>query len=429
MFNYVRSFVIHSFKNPLILGSFLMLLGTTIGNFFQFLFNLFMSRNLSVVDYGILASLMSFIMLPSLFSSAIFPTVVSFAATYFANNQISHVKHLFVKIAKVSYAVGLIVFFVILLFASQIGEFFKISNSMLIILAGLNVFMGFTMIINYALLQAKLEFRYMSFLNFFSSLLKLIFGAGLVVFGYSVAGAMVGMFMAACVTYFLSFIPLRHIFRSVHTKDAVGYRQLLSFGGPAALIFFSLTSFVALDIILVKHFLSPFEAGLYAGLSLIGRVIFFLTAPINSVILPLVTQQYVKKQTYQKTVFLAVSMVSGVSLFLLMFYSIWPEFVVTFFLKNADYLLVVPYLFVFSLFITMYSIVFLLCNIFLAIKKTEIYLPMTAGAVSQIILIWFFHNSFMQIIMISLSIMAILLVLLLVYYWHISHENGKKKKK
>ena len=51
-------------KHPLVYGSSIVVIGGLVANFFHFLFNLFMSRNLSVADYGTLASIVSLIGFP-----------------------------------------------------------------------------------------------------------------------------------------------------------------------------------------------------------------------------------------------------------------------------------------------------------------------------------------------------------------------------
>lgn len=415
-------------KNPLLYGSALVFLGTMSGNLFQFLFTLFMSRNLSVVDYGILASLISLIMLPSLFSNAIFPTVVSFAATYYASNKISMVKKLFVTLSKFSFIVGSVVFLGFFAFSGQISSFFQVTQSTLITLAGINVFLGFMTIVTTALIQAKLDFAFVSFVSFFSSLLKFAFGALFVLMGFGVAGAMWGMIAASLGGYLVTFIPLRGVISHKSDSEKVNVLSLLSFGAPAALIFFSLTSFITIDIILVKHFFPPFEAGLYAGLSLLGRIIFFVSSPVSMVLLPLLTQESAKKKNISKDVLMSLALVFVPSVILAAIYTLFPDFIVTFFLKNDEYLAIAGYLALFALFTTCYSIVFVLSNIFLSLKKTVVYIPLSIAAFLQAILIWVFHSNFLEIIVINLSTVSILLVVLLLYYWTISKKKYEKKQ-
>lgn len=427
----VKSFstLLHQlFKNPLLYGSFLVFLGTMAGNLFQFLFNLFMTRNLSVVDYGILASLMSLVMLPALVSSAIFPTVVSFASTFYAKNQLPMVKKLFMTVSKLSFVLGIVTFMVFVLFSEEIGAFFQITETFYITLAGATVFLGFITIVNNALLQAKLDFSYVSFISFLSSLLKFVFGAFFVLIGMSVTGAMLGMILASIAGYLLTFIPLRKTLSQSSAEDGVKLLTLLRFGGPAALMFFSLTSFITIDIVLVKHFFTPEEAGLYAGLSLVGRVIFFVSAPISLVLLPVLTQEHTKKHKVTKDIIIAFFLVLVPSVVLTTIYTLFPQNVIAFFLKNKEYLLISDLLPLFAVYITCYSLVFLLANIFLSIKRTEVSAVLGIGALTQIILICLFHESFQQVIVINLGVVSILLFVLLVYYLAVKGSINKHEK-
>lgn len=416
------------YKNPLLYGSALVFMGTMAGNLFQFLFNLFMSRNLSIADYGILASLVSLITLPSLVSNAIFPTVVSFAATYYAANKIPMVKKLFVELSKFSFVAGLIIFLCFFIFSEQIGNFFQIDDSTLITLAGINVFLGFLMIVTSALLQAKLAFSYVSFINFFSSLLKFAAGALLVLMGMNVAGAMWGMIIASVGGYLTTFYPLRELFSHKISDEKINISALLNFAAPAALIFFSLTSFITVDIILVKHFFSPHEAGLYAGLSLVGRIIFFVSSPVSLVILPLLTQENAKNKNVSKEILLALALVAVPSTILTAIYFMYPDFIISFFLKNEEYTGMTNYLGLFALFITCYSLVFVLSNVFLSLKRTIIYIPLSIAAICQAVLIWFFHETFLQVIYINFITISILLLVLLLYYWSTQTKMYGEKK-
>ena len=42
------------------------------------------------------------------------------------------------------------------------------------------------------------------------------------------------------------------------------------------------------DVIVVKHFFSPTDAGLYSGVSTVARIIFYITGPVCIVLLPTV---------------------------------------------------------------------------------------------------------------------------------------------
>src|SRR4051812_3546058 len=102
-------------KHPLIYGSSIVFVGNLIANIFNLLFNIFMNKNLSVADYGTFLSVMSLIIFPGLVATAIVPIVVRFAGIYFAKNDYSRLRGLYIKIKKMLILIGIFFFFIFLL--------------------------------------------------------------------------------------------------------------------------------------------------------------------------------------------------------------------------------------------------------------------------------------------------------------------------
>lgn len=419
--NKVFSIIFH----PLIAGSTVLIVGGLFGNLFNFLFNLLMSRNLSVVEYGTLASLLSLIALTSMPAGSITQTLVRFAASYFSNNDIGSVKSIFIKINKLLFisAFSLLILFVA--FSSQIGTFFNIQDNVLIILAGINVFAGIITITNMSILQARLEFKFITFLTIVGSFLKLSIGTLFVFLGFSVGGVMNAYFISILIPYFCSFLPLQYLFDKHIKNMPIQLNNFATYGVPATITLFSLSSFITTDILLVKHFFPQNIAGLYAGLSLIGRVIFFVSAPIVTVMFPMIVQRHTRKEKVLNLFLFSLFMVSIPSFILTIIYYLFPDFVIKFFLKREEYLAISGFLGYFGLFITSYSLLALVTNFYLSIKKIGVCVPLAIGALLQIILIWFFHENFSQIITISFSICMLLFSGLFVYYF-VMYERKKK---
>lgn len=411
--NLIKNF----FGHELISGASLIFFGSLLISLLNFLFNLFMVRNLTVSDYGILISLISLMTLSTLPVSAVVPMVVNFAASYFAKSELDMVRGLFFKISKLTFLLGFAVFIIFIVFSQIIGQFFNIQNNTLIILVGLNVFLGFVVVLNIPLLQAKLSFTHITFTNLVSSLLKLTIGILVIFLGFAVGGILWAIFFSSLVQYIFNFFPLKFIFQKGISLPKISSSKLFSYGIPAALATFSLMSLTNTDIILVKHFFNPTDAGIYAGLSLVGKVIFFFSAPLGTVMFPLVTQKYTRQENYHHVFGLALSLVAVASIALTIFYFIFPEFTIIFFIKNEEYLAVVSLLGLFGIFITLYSLVSIFTYFYLSTKKTEIFIPLTIAAVTQAVLIWFYHQTFLQVIIISLFVTSLLLMSLLLYYW------------
>lgn len=413
---YMKKYISKIAKHPLISGSAVIVIGGFLANFFNFLFNLFMSRNLSIADYGTFASLVSIITLTFVVAGAGIPTVVNFAASYFATDDTERLKALYIICTEYYLFGGSILFFIFLFFPGQIGQFFNVHNNTLIILVGFTLFAIFVSMVNASFLQAKLSFMYISFMNLLGAAVKYFFGIMFIVLGLGIFGGLLAYLSAFIVGYILSFFPLLRILRHKMKTQQFSRKSLLLYGAPSAIAMFGLTSFVSADIILVKHFFSPGAAGLYAGLSLVGRVIFFLTAPVGSVMFSLISQKHAKMEKYHNEFLLSLAMVFIPSICITLFYFFFPDFTISFFIRKKEYLQMRNLLGLFALYITCYSLLTVFTNFYLSIKKTKIVFPIVVGLILQIILLWVFHKTFLEVIIISFSVVSILLVLFILYY-------------
>ncbi|GDX61817.1 capsular polysaccharide biosynthesis protein [Candidatus Levyibacteriota bacterium] len=402
--------------NPLISGSSVIFIGSILVNFFNFFYNLFMSRNLSIVDYGTLASLTSIVFLPGMIAGSFQPAVVNFAARYYAKKDYGKIRSLYIKIGSILFLLGLITFLLFIFFSQQISIFFKINDYSLIIISGLIIFIGYISSINNFLIQAKLDFSFSILIGISASLIKLILGIIFVFLGYSVYGAFGALLFSSVVGYLISFLPLGEVLSKKVLAISIETKKIIFYGLPASITLIGLTSFIMSDIIIVKHFMQPKEAGIYAGISLVSRVIFFLTAPIGTVMFPLIVQKLENKEDYNNILKLALILIIIPSILIIIFYKIFPEFSILFFLKKRDYLDAVSLLVPFAFFITTFSINSILINFFLSLKKTIIYIPVLFTAFLQIILISFFHNSLQEVVYSSMVASILLLFILIIFY-------------
>jgi O-antigen/teichoic acid export membrane protein len=410
-------------KHPLIAGSTVIFLGTLFGNVFNFLYTAYMLRFLPSGDKGVLFALISLITLPSLAAGAITPAIVSFAGSYFAKEENGRLHGLYSRIVKL-YLIGGILFFIIFLMCIPLfSEFFKISSYQLLLLANVIIFMGFFNVINMGFLQAKLAFSYISFLNILNPLIKLGIGVLLVVMGFAVGGAVLAIAISVLIPFLISFIPLKYIFNKKTEKEKGSIKELIIYALPSAAIVLGLTSFITSDILLVKHFFHPLQVDFYAGISVIGRVIFYFSAPIAVVMFPLIVQRNSKKESSGGIFLLSILLVLLPSIAITIIYFIIPDLIMSIFgIKNivgeSKILLGL-----FGIFISIYSLLSVLVNYYFSIKKTNIYIPILIAAFAQIVGIWFYHDNFLYVISISVITTLLLVISLLLYYPYATREK------
>lgn len=404
-------------QHPLISGSIILFLGTFLANFFNFVFSVVMGRMLTPADFGTLSSINAVITLPAILANAITPLVIILSGSYFAQKKYDFVRGLYIKLTKLFLIISALASITFFLFIPQINNFFNINNNFLLILTDIIIFLTIMSAINYSFIQAKLAFKFYVLLLCSITIIKLISGSILVFAGFKVVGGVMGILLGYLIPFFISFIPLKFVFNNQGlSAPKIDTKVFFTYGIPSTIASLGLSSFIINDLLLVKHYFSAETAGLYAGLSLLGRIIFFISSPISSVMFPLIVKQHSKNEKFTTTFLLALFLILLSSVALTAFYLIFPKFSISFILKKQEYFNIIPYLPLFSIYITIFSLVSIIGNFYLSIKKTQVMIPIIITALMQIILIILFHQTIWQIVIISLAVNSLLLLYFLIYY-------------
>ena len=419
------NFITRLVRHELITGSFYIFLGSLLSNILAFLFNLFLARNLSIIDYGIYASLISVITLVGIPAVSIITTIVRYATDYLSSNQNDKAAKLYKTTFGFTSVIAILLVLIFTVFSIPIKNFLHIDNTLLVVFSGLIVAVGYLSITNTAFLQGLLKFTFISITMVIGGMVKLFIGVLLIILGFKVFGGLFAIFAMYAVSFLLGFIPLKFIFKKVKTNGRIPIHEIISYAVPTSLTVLSLTSLTSIDVVLVKHFFNPSMAGVYAGMSLIGKVIFYFTGPITMVMFPLLVKRHSKGENFNNLFYLTIILVSLSSISISIFYFIFPAFVINLFLGGREYVGAISYLGLFGLFITLFSILNVLVSFFLSLKKTFISFFVVSAALLQIFLIFIIHDSIVHVISISIFVCSLLLIVLLLYY---AKEYGQIKK-
>lgn len=403
-------------KHELVTGSFFIFIGGTIGNFLAFILNLFFARNLSYADYGILAALLSLFNLATIPAQSISAIIVRFASQFLFGKEEEKASSLFKHLFSTFLVFGLIGITVIIFLSPFIGKFLKINESLLLIVLALSVALNYLLTINLAFLNSLLKFKFISLISLLGGVVKLALGIELVLLGFRVYGALGAIIGIICFQLIISFVPLKNLILKKTGQVKLPYREIVNYSIPASVAIFSLFSFISSDVILVKHFYSETLAGLYGGLSLVGRTIFYFTAPIPYVMFPLLVKRHSGGQSYKNLLYLALVLVSIPSVLITIFYFLFPELTINIFLAGREYLTVASYLGLFGIFLTIFNINNVLVSFYLSLKDLKVSIYIFLCAITQIILIYLFHQNFQIIIIDSIVSSSLLLGVLILYY-------------
>lgn len=275
-----------NYQDGLLRHSMLLLMATQIGNVCNFLFQMLMMRRLSAVEYGILASMLSLILITSTPLEALRTAVAHQTALLSRSGQADAIAHFLAHWARLLGGVAVVTVVAGIAVSVPVAHFFHLPSASPVILtvfivAG-SLFMPYFM----GGLQGMQAFVWMAAHGQVWGVVR-YFAALLLVYMIS-RTAMIGLSAHAVgvlASILFGMIAFRVVLRADKAASAIPFR-----GGHYFLMsLFVLTGFAILmnaDVALVKRFFSPEEAGVFAKAATISRSIVFLPVPIAAAMFP-----------------------------------------------------------------------------------------------------------------------------------------------
>lgn len=411
------------FKNlithPLFSGSAIMIFGSNGASALNYLYHLMMGRLLGPSFYGELASLISVIGLIGIIPNSISLVIIKEISS--AKNE-QEVNSLIVWFKKKIYIISLIFSIIILFLSPFISSFLHINQISYLFIIAILFFFSLQSGFNRAILQGLLKFKEVVISIIIENGVKLALSIILVYIGFQVLGAMFALLLSAILGFYITLVYLK-VKESKNFFISPRSKSMLKFAIPVILQTISITSLYTTDVILVKHFFSSHDSGIYASLSTLGKIIFFATTPISSVMFPLISQRKAKGENFKRIFIYSLFLTALCASCALMIYWLFPALVINLLFGSA-YLGSENLLVWFGLFISLFTLSTVVVTYNLSIGKTKVtFLPIIA-AISQICLITLFHQTLFLVILISTTIAALLLLSLLIYS---SYDNGISK--
>lgn len=391
--------------------------GTIVGSFFSYLLQFILGRKLSVEDYGSFNTLLSVSSLVGVLSTVLGVSLVKVSSDLYVNEEKEKLKLLFVNISKLSLLTGAFLFLVVFSSRYAISNLFKISNVVVISYFAANVGLSILNGVPPSFIRGLQRFKRFSLYQVLSCLNRFLFPTILVFMGFGLTGVFKGLTISSILTIVLGFVLLGlnlRTFKDLNlTKE---YKKILSFSLPVIFTHLFTTSLTNTDLILVKKYFSPLEAGYYAGAVTLGKILLFGAGAVTIVMFPKISALYAKKEDFYPR-FKNLSMILlGVLLVGILSYSIFPALLTKIFF-GISFENSVKYLPMFSIGVSLFVLVNFFTTFFLAVEKTNVSFLLLPGVVLQYLLITTHHSSLYEVIEANIFACIITLVLLVFYFY------------
>jgi O-antigen/teichoic acid export membrane protein len=204
-----------------------------------------------------------------------------------------------------------------LFFMQDLQSFLHFSSVWPFIALLVAFYLSLPLVMRMAYLRGRKLFTKSSLTDGIGSAAKLIVSPILAIVGFKSFGAIAGLAISQVIALFFGLRWARAAgFGSIGIRRTnFQFRRLkpqLRHAVAILLVSFSITTLMSLDMLAIKHYFSPDQAGLYAGVTTTARIIFFLTAPFAGVLLTMVSlNQSMRKNLLQLKGSLALVLIMG----------------------------------------------------------------------------------------------------------------------
>jgi O-antigen/teichoic acid export membrane protein len=417
--------IISKSKDPLVFGSAIFFLANIGSSFFGYLFQLLAGRLLAPIHYGELVSLFAFLAFLTIPQAIINPAVVKRVSEAKAKRDFTHVSELFGSLAFVYGILGVFIFGFFVLFNFAIGSYLRILDNSTLLAFYIFLALGFVCGLPILFLQGLTRFKGVAFVTSVSNLFKLIFGIGALVLYRGVWSMLYGLSLGGLLVFAIGFITLKKnlIFKDILRIRLVVLWHLLKYAFPASLIVAPITLLVGADMVFAKHILDPYTAGVFAGISIIGKIIFFAVATFATIIFPLISEKSHKKENslpiFKKTLFIYLILLSSA----IAIYNLFPESINSL-LFGGKYKDVAKYLGIYSIYISILSLVNLFATFYMAIPKFSYGIILIVGFIGYFFLANFYAKNILQLIYSGIVVLGAIIVATVVYHQYVFIRNS-----
>lgn len=386
LFRYVQN-------NTFIRHNAIYFIGTLAIGALNYLYYPILGRMLAPNSFGEVQTLFSLFAQIVIFLSVLGLVTVNIVTNYHDSTKTNTV---ILELEKLSLGFGLLVVLCSLVAANTLKGFFNFSSAVPFIVLAIAILVTVPVTFRNAYLRGKQKFGLVAWAGITSAAGDIIFSVLFVLMHGKTTGAITGLVIAqiselvfvAIVAYQFGFVEhiRNEIIQPLNLRlvlPELKYASMVLIGSLGITIFYSM------DILLVKHYFNAHVAGLYAGISTVGRIIFFLTASVAQVLMPAIKLAASPTQN-QQILFKSLVLLLLIGGAAWIAFALAPRLIIRI-LMGSKYLPYADLLPRFSLSLLIVSIVNLLVIYQMALRRYMAALLVVIGVAVTIVLVTLHH--------------------------------------
>jgi len=362
-----------------------------------YLFQIIMGRMLSVTEYGIFSALMAMMVVVGAPMTTLSMIISRRVSAYRSEQDSSKLGYLFYWINRKLLLIAIVLATLVVFNIKLLQNFFLMEESIHLYLLLIMLLIAFPQAINNAYLQGLQYFKWLSASGILATLLKIIIAVILVYFGSGVTGALGGVIFSTLIILILTYIILRPSLSKNNINTSSATHLLFKSAMPVLLANIAFAVMTQIDMVLVKHYFSEQDAGLYAAASILGKAVMYLPGGIAMALFPMVAENHASGKSSTNLIFQAVGMTASLSLIGALFYYFFADSIIVL-LYGADYKEAAHVLKYFGFAILPMALIMVAEHFLIAMGRVLFAYLFMIIAPLQLIAIYYYHDTLIDIV-------------------------------
>jgi len=401
LFRYALSLRTGSLRNVLASPTGFLVITTTVGYAFGYLYLVFMGRSLGPEAFGVLGSLVAIFYIACLVGQAIREAIAFNVAERKATDGETAAIAMFKKMGFKIALLSLIPTIALAAASSQIASFFHLTSIIPVIILAFSLFTALILDIVLGLFQGLQVFRSLGIVGYvLSQGLKLLFGVTFVWAGWALNGAMGALLASTAIAAVVALIITGKRMGAGIPENKYN-PHLGSVLVPALTLAVFMSMPTSVDVMLATHFFSATDAGIYNAVATLGKVVLFLPMAISFVLLPRAIESYTLGLNTKKILLQSAAYALLLSGGLTVVYRLASDSIIELFF-GATYAEAGHLIGWYGLAMVLFSLNFVLIHYSLAVRKIALMLMADVIILCEIAAMALLHQSLFQVILILL---------------------------
>lgn len=305
--------------------------GSMAVGFLNYLYYPVIGRLLHPASFGEVQVLFSLLAQITIFFAALGLLTVNIVANY---SDSSRRNRMIAELEKLGLIISLVLLLVTVAVAPELQTFFHFASPVPFVVLMIAVVAGVPATFCLGFLRGLKKFGIVSIVGIIMSAADIILSVILVLMGFGTIGAVSALALAQLIAFGYAAAKARELGFTESLRGSIfklpDFKLMLPELKYALLVLvgsLAVTAMYSLDSIAVKHFFNAHQAGVYAGISTVARIIFFVTAPVVGVLIPSIKLQHAQRQN-QEILQKSLALLATIGGMGLVVFAVIPNFVV-----------------------------------------------------------------------------------------------------